>query len=308
MVHAVLEKKRLQEEKDQKSYNITVPIKKIEQFEQVPRENEQNNEAWITEGKVLQRTEFDSKNGKVTETVEHQDLTKLSPGRLDISKELVATETDLLKETEDANKNRNTMHQESNNDLFQNSDKKDKFEDNNNITHHDSSELSKTSASERNEEWITEETESENLKMRLRRIIPTQRGISHTNQPSDDGSFDEDTDDSLADPHYNYPPVRSQSSTQSEISSTESDVSFQSNYDAADESNPGDALTERNKTKSRKTNSNEWKKNKASILRNSGKAYISNSATKRPMKERRMGPPCGQKCRLKCFSKIQEEY
>ncbi|VVC92833.1 unnamed protein product, partial [Leptidea sinapis] len=49
-----------------------------------------------------------------------------------------------------------------------------------------------------------------------------------------------------------------------------------------------------------------WKSKVAKVLRNSGKAYQSLSKLKIRMPERKVGPPCGEKCRLKCKEKIDE--
>ncbi|XP_045778740.1 uncharacterized protein LOC123876489 [Maniola jurtina] len=50
------------------------------------------------------------------------------------------------------------------------------------------------------------------------------------------------------------------------------------------------------------------KKKTAKKLRNSGKQYVSLSKTKRVISERRMGPPCTERCRLRCSEKIDEDH
>ncbi|CAG5028681.1 unnamed protein product [Parnassius apollo] len=49
-----------------------------------------------------------------------------------------------------------------------------------------------------------------------------------------------------------------------------------------------------------------WKSKVAKVLRNSGKAYQSMSKSKLQVPERKVGLPCGEKCRLKCKDKINE--
>ncbi|CAG4944667.1 unnamed protein product [Colias eurytheme] len=61
------------------------------------------------------------------------------------------------------------------------------------------------------------------------------------------------------------------------------------------------------KGRKRKAVPEEWRKNKAKLLRNCGKAYISTSKSQKPMPERQMKPTCTEKCKLKCYNKISEE-
>lgn len=61
------------------------------------------------------------------------------------------------------------------------------------------------------------------------------------------------------------------------------------------------------KGKKRKADIENWKRKKAKLLRNSGKAYTSLSKTKKEFPERKLRPHCGEKCRLKCSEKISEE-
>ncbi|XP_045491096.1 uncharacterized protein LOC123690980 [Colias croceus] len=61
------------------------------------------------------------------------------------------------------------------------------------------------------------------------------------------------------------------------------------------------------KGRKRKAVPEEWRKNKAKLLRNCGKAYISTSKSQKPMPERQMKPTCTEKCKLKCYNKINEE-
>lgn len=59
------------------------------------------------------------------------------------------------------------------------------------------------------------------------------------------------------------------------------------------------------KTRKKKRNPNEWKRNKIKSLRNSGQAYFTlNKRT--PVAPRQMKPPCGANCKLKCSVKFTE--
>ncbi|CAH2102382.1 unnamed protein product [Euphydryas editha] len=60
------------------------------------------------------------------------------------------------------------------------------------------------------------------------------------------------------------------------------------------------------KSKKRVRKPLKWKSKVAKQLRNSGKAYLSQSKSKKQVPERKVGPPCGEKCRLKCKDKIDE--
>lgn len=62
-----------------------------------------------------------------------------------------------------------------------------------------------------------------------------------------------------------------------------------------------------NKGKKRKRNFGNWSFQKTKLLRNSGQAYVSISKTKKQISERKLGPPCSEKCRLLCSQKINLE-
>ncbi|CAG5009858.1 unnamed protein product [Parnassius apollo] len=51
----------------------------------------------------------------------------------------------------------------------------------------------------------------------------------------------------------------------------------------------------------------EWLSNKAKKLRNTGKCYISRSKTKKIIPARSLKPPCGDKCKMECSTKIDED-
>ncbi|KAF8785992.1 hypothetical protein HNY73_011472 [Argiope bruennichi] len=50
----------------------------------------------------------------------------------------------------------------------------------------------------------------------------------------------------------------------------------------------------------------KWKSKVAKVLRDSHKAYQSFSKSKKQVPQRKVGPSCGEKCRLKCKDKIDE--
>lgn len=56
-------------------------------------------------------------------------------------------------------------------------------------------------------------------------------------------------------------------------------------------------------TRKRLRNENNWVKNVQKNLKNQGKEYIIKSSLK-VVKAKKVGVPCGDKCRLKCFNKI----
>lgn len=57
----------------------------------------------------------------------------------------------------------------------------------------------------------------------------------------------------------------------------------------------------------RKRNENTWKRNLNKKFRNSGKAYEMHTAGNKVREERKMGPPCTEKCKVKCSIKFNEE-
>lgn len=50
-----------------------------------------------------------------------------------------------------------------------------------------------------------------------------------------------------------------------------------------------------------------WKANISKVLRNSGKSFQSLSKSKKVFNERKVRPACGESCRQRCSSKINEE-
>ncbi|CAH2092802.1 unnamed protein product [Euphydryas editha] len=64
-------------------------------------------------------------------------------------------------------------------------------------------------------------------------------------------------------------------------------------------------LNEVTNTRKRKKRTQNWIRVKAKRLRNTGKSYV--SRTNKVIPEKKIGPPCTEKCRQKCSSKIPEE-
>uniref|UniRef100_A0A6P7H6I5 Uncharacterized protein LOC114344949 n=1 Tax=Diabrotica virgifera virgifera TaxID=50390 RepID=A0A6P7H6I5_DIAVI len=60
-------------------------------------------------------------------------------------------------------------------------------------------------------------------------------------------------------------------------------------------------------TMKRKAQPEEWIRNKAKRLRNSGKEYVTKSKEKKMRPVRKVGRPCTDKCKLKCANKFTEE-
>lgn len=112
------------------------------------------------------------------------------------------------------------------------------------------------------------------------------------------------SDDSCADPHYS----RSQSS-----SSTDKESGSENKMNIVAKTNklkvrkvtqPTETIQ---KGKKRKRNTEDWLKNKAKRLRNSGESYVSSSSKKKVIPAKKLLPPCTDKCKLKCFQYFSED-
>lgn len=68
----------------------------------------------------------------------------------------------------------------------------------------------------------------------------------------------------------------------------------------------GEQKEKRKKTRKGRGNRQHWKKEIAKRRRNEGLDYVA-PKTKKTVLQRKMGPPCGNKCRLKCYQKFEEE-
>lgn len=61
------------------------------------------------------------------------------------------------------------------------------------------------------------------------------------------------------------------------------------------------------KAKIVKANPSKWKRNAAKMKRNKGESYNSNYNKGVEVSDKRVRPPCNDKCKLKCSLKIDEE-
>ncbi|XP_062530462.1 uncharacterized protein LOC105841614 [Bombyx mori] len=136
---------------------------------------------------------------------------------------------------------------------------------------------------------------------RLNKVVPESNCSSEYNDDNSKSEYsnsqnDFSSDDVDNDPDFLYKDL--------ELSSTSEDESITM-------SNRREKIIEieqeKKKGRKRRAVPKEWKKNKAKLLRNSGKAYLSSSKSKKLMKERELKPTCNDKCKLKCFNKISEE-
>lgn len=138
-------------------------------------------------------------------------------------------------------------------------------------------------------------------------------------------SDESDIDDSDEDPNFQMfkkremPPKVvpssssiSSSSTTTTSSSSSSSSSSANTEDDSEQVGPENAMVsetsieieKRGKKRLRKAAT--WKSKIVKQLRNSGKAYQSLSKSKKLVPERKVGPPCGNKCRLKCKDIVDE--
>jgi hypothetical protein len=118
------------------------------------------------------------------------------------------------------------------------------------------------------------------MRLRLQRVKPS---------PQQKESLD--SDDSDIDPDFHYTSSPNENIITNKTEGAESDNTQTDN---------------KRKGKKRKANPVEWKKTKAKFLRNAGKPYTSLSIRKTEMQARKVRPACGEKCKLKCSSKIEE--
>lgn len=88
-------------------------------------------------------------------------------------------------------------------------------------------------------------------------------------------------------------------------SGNEPTVNHSESEESADNLTSAAPEVEEKRGKKRKQNIKKWKKVEAKIRRNAGQSYI--SRTGKVVEERKMRPPCSDKCRLKCSTKIPED-
>lgn len=112
------------------------------------------------------------------------------------------------------------------------------------------------------------------------------------------------------DNYYYVSPIHS---NESDIDDSDADRNFtnSSSDSSSSESANGhdvaiEAEVEEKKGRKRERKPGNWNNKHTSLLRNSGKAYQSLSKSKKKFPERIVGPPCGEKCRLVCSTKIDQ--
>lgn len=108
-------------------------------------------------------------------------------------------------------------------------------------------------------------------------------------------SNESDIDDSDADPTY-----------ENEIVSKKRKFQFLTTV-ASSESDSCEPEIEQKKSRKRLKDLSKWKQNRAKFLRNTGQAYVSMSSSKKAFAGREVKPPCTEKCRLKCYQKIENQ-
>lgn len=114
-----------------------------------------------------------------------------------------------------------------------------------------------------------------------------------------------DSDDSVAD--KTYEPNHDEDSEG--VVSNDDDSSLTPNVDTATLGNKGTKELESpaKKGSKRKKLPEKWGRNLQKKLRNEGKQYVMHTKDKKEREERKVKPPCREKCRLKCSMKFTEE-
>ena len=109
------------------------------------------------------------------------------------------------------------------------------------------------------------------------------------------------SDDFVVDRDY-IPPEECEDSDEMSANETAKEPSLNDTYESVDI-----FVSAAKKGFKRKAFPEKWKRNVKKQLRNEGKAYEMVSKVGKIRKPREMKQPCGEKCRLKCSSKITEE-
>ncbi|CAH0546612.1 unnamed protein product [Brassicogethes aeneus] len=131
-------------------------------------------------------------------------------------------------------------------------------------------------------------------------VSSTESDIKTHEAAVSESSYQEESDDSVKDKTY-------AKSSPSSCSSSSSSKSDSSDNEAENNENKDPENHETKKITRKRTRGPEnWKKNLAKRLRNSGKEYV-NVKTKKSYAERQLKPPCGEKCKIKCYTKFSEE-
>ncbi|XP_068209112.1 uncharacterized protein [Palaemon carinicauda] len=128
---------------------------------------------------------------------------------------------------------------------------------------------------------------------------------SSSSESSDTLCSDVDTDDSVAD--KDYVPDKEDETDETEDESLPRNQSLCPDKSKASQESVSILVSPAKKGIKRKRRPETWKRNKQKQLRNAGKAYTMHTNKKTMRTERGMKPPCGEKCRLNCSSKIDEE-
>lgn len=129
---------------------------------------------------------------------------------------------------------------------------------------------------------------------------------SSSSESSDNSLSDIDTDDSVADKDY-VPDKEDETddSGDNSLPANQSDSSIKAN---TSKESTLIIVSPAKKGIKRKKRPETWKRNKQKQLRNTGKAYSMHTNKKETRAERTLKPPCSEKCRLNCSSKINQEH
>lgn len=145
-------------------------------------------------------------------------------------------------------------------------------------------------------DFKTELNVENNLRLRISKVPKINYRVSPIHQ------LESDIDDSDADPCFD--PTLSNSQKQ-KIYPLQNNLG-DSTSDSSEEEQEQEPEVPNSKTRKRLRRPKEWCQAMAKRLRNSGKAYTSMSKTKKNIPERQVRNPCGEKCRLRCSSKIDD--
>ena len=145
---------------------------------------------------------------------------------------------------------------------------------------------------------------------------PNESSASNSTSSKDDGKnrfIDFNSDDTDADPNFNFSSESSESSNSDSESAERTDKSTEVKQRTGKRKVVFPCQAEKI-TRKRKRNIQNWQKIKSKLLRNCGESYTSIKKIKnddgtigrtRVMREaRKMLPPCGEKCRLRCSIKF----
>ncbi|XP_074040410.1 uncharacterized protein [Leptinotarsa decemlineata] len=131
-------------------------------------------------------------------------------------------------------------------------------------------------------------------------VSPVHSNESDVDDSDVDKNFTHSSTDSLSESSNEHDVVHCSSdrSDKHEVGSSSLETTDTDNVDK----NEVEMGTKKGRKRGRKPEN--WINKQASLLRNSGKAYQSSSKSKKQFPQRKVRPPCGEKCRLACSSKI----